>query len=523
MEGKVSGGLRACEGSAATEASAIESLERALALQRANPRDPSAGAETAIALARALAAARRDPERARALAQKARGVWALRAADRGRLAEVDARLTAPWAPRPRGLSFLRTAAKHPRTPVREWDEPNEDQAMTTYTIRSGDTLSAIASRYNTSVERLASANGIRNPNLINVGQKLQIPGATSSFENDLAVPPQDLRRGQSGPAVKDLQKTLVKLGYLSAAQMATGPGVFGPATEAAVKAFQASHGVPATGYYGPMTREALTKATRQAGPAEPPAAPSGPSAPSAPAGASFAIPSCDLQRGMTGPAVQELQTALVKLGHLSAAKMATGPGTFGPATEAALKAFQSSHGVPATGYYGPMTRAAMAQAGGKASEVSGPTTPSGAGGNAAEVAARYLGRHANDLKLANGDPVGAAMQDWVPGDVNCANFVSGVLEAAGQITRSQGSAGVYNLINNLKASSRWRQIPLSEARPGDVIAFRTGSQHVEIVAGRDANGLKMIGSNNILSDGTQAVSYDYYDGNPIIAVMRYVG
>jgi hypothetical protein len=33
----------------------------------------------------------------------------------------------------------------------------------------------------------------------------------------------------------------------------------------------------------------------------------------------------------------------------------------------------------------------------------------------------------------------------------------------------------------------------------------------------------MIGSNNILSDGTQAVSYNYYGGNGIIAVMRYVG
>ncbi|MGC4122473.1 MAG: peptidoglycan-binding protein [Myxococcales bacterium] len=394
--------------------------------------------------------------------------------------------------------------------------------MTTYTIRSGDTLSAIASRYNTSVERLASANGIRNPNVISAGQTLNIPGATSSFQNDLAVPPQDLRRGQTGQAVKDLQNTLVKLGYLSAAKMATGPGTFGPATEAAVKAFQSAHGVPSTGYYGPMTRAALTTATRQ--PSTPSTTPA--PTPSAPAtsGASFDIPSCDLQRGMTGAAVKELQTALVKLGYLSSAKMATGPGTFGPATEAALKAFQSSHGVPSTGYYGPMTRAAMAKAGGHASEVTAPTTtPSGSGGNAAQVAARYLGRHANELKLANNDPVGAAMQDWVPGNVNCANFVSGVLDAAGQISSSQCNASVYGLINNLKADPQWRQVPLSEAQPGDVIAFRTSSQHVEIVAGRDSNGLKLIGSNNILSDGTQAVSYNYYGGNPIIAVMRYVG
>lgn len=394
--------------------------------------------------------------------------------------------------------------------------------MTTYTIRAGDTLSAIAARYNTSVDKLASTNGIRNPNLINAGQTLEIPGATSSFQNDFAVPPQDLRRGQTGPAVKDLQNTLVKLGYLSPAKMATGPGTFGPATEAAVKTFQADHGVPSTGYYGPMTREALASATRRAPVSSAPA--STPSAPQT-SGASFDYPSCDLQRGMTGGSVEQLQHALVRLGYLSSAKMATGPGTFGPATEAAVRAFQTDHGVPSTGYYGPLTRAAMAKAGGEAGEVTAPsTTPApGSNGNAAQVAARYLGRHANDLKLANGDPVGAAMQDWVPGDVNCANFVSGCLEAAGQITRSQGSAGVYNLINNLKADPHWRQVPLSEAQPGDVIAFHTGSQHVEIVAGRDSNGLKLIGSNNILSDGTQAVSYNYYGGNPIIAVMRYVG
>ncbi len=48
--------------------------------------------------------------------------------------------------------------------------------MSTYVIRSGDTLSAIAARYNTSVAALAQANGIANPNLIYAGRTLQIPG-----------------------------------------------------------------------------------------------------------------------------------------------------------------------------------------------------------------------------------------------------------------------------------------------------------------------------------------------------------
>ncbi len=48
--------------------------------------------------------------------------------------------------------------------------------MASYTIRSGDTLSAIAARFHTSVGALARANGISNPNLIYAGRTLQIPG-----------------------------------------------------------------------------------------------------------------------------------------------------------------------------------------------------------------------------------------------------------------------------------------------------------------------------------------------------------
>ena len=49
-----------------------------------------------------------------------------------------------------------------------------------YTVRRGDTLSAIALRYRVSVWALVQANGIRNPSLIYVGQVLRIPRGTSS-------------------------------------------------------------------------------------------------------------------------------------------------------------------------------------------------------------------------------------------------------------------------------------------------------------------------------------------------------
>ena len=44
----------------------------------------------------------------------------------------------------------------------------------TYTVKSGDTLSEIAKKYNTTVSKIASDNGITNTNLIYVGQKLII-------------------------------------------------------------------------------------------------------------------------------------------------------------------------------------------------------------------------------------------------------------------------------------------------------------------------------------------------------------
>ncbi|OYT70888.1 MAG: hypothetical protein CFK52_09695 [Chloracidobacterium sp. CP2_5A] len=94
----------------------------------------------------------------------------------------------------------------------------------------------------------------------------------------------------------------------------------------------------------------------------PPAAPAPPASGGAPPQTGLLAPQVDLQRGSRGAAVQQLQTALVRLGYLSQSDMNTGPGVFGPRTEAALKAFQSANGVPATGSYGPLTRSALTRA-----------------------------------------------------------------------------------------------------------------------------------------------------------------
>lgn len=54
------------------------------------------------------------------------------------------------------------------------DKTNKQTAKT-YTVKSGDTLSSIAKKYNTTYQSLAKHNGITNPNIIHVGQKIKIP------------------------------------------------------------------------------------------------------------------------------------------------------------------------------------------------------------------------------------------------------------------------------------------------------------------------------------------------------------
>ena len=52
--------------------------------------------------------------------------------------------------------------------------------MSSYKIRSGDTLSALATRFKTSVSTLAKMNNISNPNMIYAGKSLKVPGHDGS-------------------------------------------------------------------------------------------------------------------------------------------------------------------------------------------------------------------------------------------------------------------------------------------------------------------------------------------------------
>jgi len=61
--------------------------------------------------------------------------------------------------------------------------------MSVYSVKSGDTLSQIAQRMGSSVQKLARVNDIENPDLIQVDQKLKVPGQRDEFNPVNSVQP----------------------------------------------------------------------------------------------------------------------------------------------------------------------------------------------------------------------------------------------------------------------------------------------------------------------------------------------
>lgn len=76
-----------------------------------------------------------------------------------------------------------------------------------YVVKSGDTLSGIASKYGTTYQKLAAYNNISNPNKISVGQKIKIPKG-STTQTTVAKP--------WTPAVGDIVNYTGKVHYTSA-------------------------------------------------------------------------------------------------------------------------------------------------------------------------------------------------------------------------------------------------------------------------------------------------------------------
>ena len=135
----------------------------------------------------------------------------------------------------------------------------------------------------------------------------------------------------TGDSVTELQTLLANLGYFD------GPvtGYFGPLTEEAVIAFQVNRGLTADGIVGDATWAALNQST----------------APTTGGGGNF------LAVGDIGDSVSQLQSRLQALGYYQGGI----DGVFGSGTEAAVMAFQASQGLNPDGIVGNATRNALNQ------------------------------------------------------------------------------------------------------------------------------------------------------------------
>lgn len=77
-------------------------------------------------------------------------------------------------------------------------------STTTHRVRSGETLSAIASRYRTSVSELMRLNRLRSANRLSIGQRLTVPdrGGSRSSESVAAAPAPAVASAASGEVVR---------------------------------------------------------------------------------------------------------------------------------------------------------------------------------------------------------------------------------------------------------------------------------------------------------------------------------
>lgn len=150
-----------------------------------------------------------------------------------------------------------------------------------------------------------------------------------------------MRKGDSGPHVQAMQARLTELG-----QPAGQDGKFGPKEQTAVKALQKQYGLPQSGIVDQRTLEMMRTPPAQSNVQQ-----------SAGLRAALLAAGQTAAPGQVGPNVATLQQALMALGF-----QVTDPqSTYGPSTEAAVRALQQKNGLAPTGRMDEQTAAVLAQ------------------------------------------------------------------------------------------------------------------------------------------------------------------
>ena len=194
---------------------------------------------------------------------------------------------------------------------------------------------------------------------------LDIPTATVL---GMVTAPPILARGARGEAVRIVQQQLITVGLTL---FGGADGVYGSATVATLKVFQKSKSLIATGAVDAGTAAILANAaaavspptTTEPPPPAPPTTPAPPAPPPAtppPAPPPATPPAGDvLSLGSRGEAVKTMQRQLIAVGIVV---FGGADGVFGPATQTALKQFQTQAGLPASGVLDEATKAALVAA-----------------------------------------------------------------------------------------------------------------------------------------------------------------
>ena len=128
-----------------------------------------------------------------------------------------------WFPKfGKSMDTFRADVSKAMTPAQV--KPQPPVSGKTYTVVKGDTLSEIAQKYGTTVDTLVQLNGIKNPNLIVVGQVLKLPGSTTGFTPYTVKVTVTELRIRSGPGTDTQAQGFIEPGVYTIVEEADGPG-----------------------------------------------------------------------------------------------------------------------------------------------------------------------------------------------------------------------------------------------------------------------------------------------------------
>lgn len=171
-----------------------------------------------------------------------------------------------------------------------------------------------------------------------------------------------------------------------------------------------------------------------------------------------------LKVGERSEDVKRLQRALTADGYQVPAT-----GYYGTMTRTAVEKYQRAHGVPATGVTAALTWGSLQGHGnGHANAAAAPAQ------KAAPAADQSSGSRAQAVAFARaqlGKPYGYGATG--PGSYDCSGLTQGALKAAGKNIPRTSQAQL----------SGGKKISLSQAQPGDIVVYYSGASHVGLYIG----------------------------------------